>query len=327
MKRALVIRVGGIGDALMASSIFPGLVDQGYEVHVDTSPIGEEALRNDPHVRAFLVTPLGVVPKEKTLDHWRARSLGYQKVVNLMESCENALLTIPSQSAFYWDHEARHRLFNGSYLEYQHAVAGVPMPARQRFYPSEEEAKRAAEVCAGGPVVLYCLAGSHFHKIWPYAREYVSRLLDLSDARIVLSGGPRDKNMVAEIYTYLTGAGQDHARVIDGTKFALRDTLALATVADVVVGPETGVMHAAAFEANAKVLLLSHSSRQNLETGWRNTEFLEPSGLGCFPCHRLHLVDGFCNREVADGVAACAKMIGVGAVLGATMKALGASKA
>jgi hypothetical protein len=60
---------------------------------------------------------------------------------------------------------------------------------------------------------------------------------------------------------------------------------ALAQVADVVVGQETGLLNAVAMEPMRKVVLLSHSTHENLTKHWVNTEALT-GDVPCYPCHR-----------------------------------------
>jgi hypothetical protein len=73
----------------------------------------------------------------------------------------------------------------------------------------------------------------------------------------------------------------------------------------VVIGCETGVLNAVAFESNRKVVLLSHSSHENLTKHWRNCHALSPVGIGCYPCHRLHMTWEFCQQDTDTGAALC----------------------
>ena len=70
--------------------------------------------------------------------------------------------------------------------------------------------------------------------------------------------------------------------------------LHLAQACDLVVGPETGVLNAVGFETNAKLVFLSHSSKENLTKHWVNTYTVEPKNTPCYPCHKLHYGKGDC---------------------------------
>ena len=81
--------------------------------------------------------------------------------------------------------------------------------------------------------------------------------------------------------------------------------LALAQAMDCVVGPETGVLNAVGFEPMGKVVLLSHSSPENLTKHWVNTHVMQPF-TDCHPCHRLHHDRTFCREHEISGAAQCA---------------------
>ena len=49
MKTVCVVRYGGYGDSLMASSILPWLKENGYHVTFNTMPRGYVILKSAPH--------------------------------------------------------------------------------------------------------------------------------------------------------------------------------------------------------------------------------------------------------------------------------------
>jgi ADP-heptose:LPS heptosyltransferase len=102
----------------------------------------------------------------------------------------------------------------------------------------------------------------------------------------------------------------------------MRQSMAVALLSDVVVGPETGILHAVAAENTWKVILLSHSSPTNLTRDWPNTTAIlpDPTKAPCYPCHLLHYGTAFCPQE--NGFAACAASISVERVVTAVLHAL-----
>lgn len=56
---------------------------------------------------------------------------------------------------------------------------------------------------------------------------------------------------------------------------------------DLVVGCETGVLNAASCYDTDKIIMLSHSSDENLTKYWTNTTILTARNVACQPCHRL----------------------------------------
>jgi len=115
----------------------------------------------------------------------------------------------------------------------------------------------------------------------------VSTLLDDPswDGIVLLAGGPE-----AEPLTFTHPSG----RVISLVKRkTVREVAALTQYVNMVVGPETGLMNAAACYPTKKILLLSHSSATNIAKYWLNTTSLTPSTTtapcyGRNGCHQLH---------------------------------------
>ncbi len=62
-------------------------------------------------------------------------------------------------------------------------------------------------------------------------------------------------------------------------KYTIRESMALAEVSDVVVGAETGMLNSVAHRSMPKIVLLSHSSANNLTKHWVNTAAIEPHKL------------------------------------------------
>jgi hypothetical protein len=94
--------------------------------------------------------------------------------------------------------------------------------------------------------------------------------------------------------------------IIVGTEWPARIALAFALLADVVVATESLIANAVAMEPMLKVVLLSHSSNENLTKHWKNTAAIEPQNVACYPCHRVHGQHlGFCSKDTNTGAAAC----------------------
>ena len=95
-------------------------------------------------------------------------------------------------------------------------------------------------------------------------------------------------------------------------KFSIRESLVFMSVADMAIGPETGLMNAAAQLAYPKVVFLSHSSDENLTRDWVNVHPLASENTTCPgrgnnespACHQLHYQWEHCKKTEA-GVAQC----------------------
>lgn len=346
-KTACVVRYGGFGDMIQTAAILPALKREGFHVTVMTTPKGQDILRHDPHVDAWLIQDEDQVPNAWLADFWRVQARRFDRFVNLSESIEGTLLSIPGRANHTWPEATRRRLMGVSYNEWTAELAGVPFAPEGKFYPSIDEAAQCQRYLAhvkelvaaapkaqrnvaqsimglppkfkgvrGGslaqPVfnVMWCLAGSSVHKFYPHMDAVIARmLLEWPEAAIHLVG-----DHACQI---LEAGWENEPRVFrQSGEMNIRQTMTLAQACDLVVGPETGVLNAVAFENNAKVLLLSHSSFENLPKHWTNTIGIEPNRevAPCFPCHRLHYTRDYCPEHKETGASMCSVSITPGTV-------------
>jgi ADP-heptose:LPS heptosyltransferase/predicted SAM-dependent methyltransferase len=300
-RKACVVRYGGFGDMLQAAAIFPELKRQGYHLTVMTTPRGQSMLANDPHVDAFFIQDEDQVPNPQLMDFWDYQSRQFERWINLSESIEGNLLTIPGRANHLWPHVMRHKYLNHNYHEFTAEIAGLPFKPEGRFYPSEAEtAEVSALVDKSRFNIVYALSGSSQHKFYAGMDQVIACLLSgLPEVHLFLAGD--------EACRLLEQGWENEPRVsLLCGKQSIRQTLTLAQLADCVVGPETGVLNAVGFDPRvAKVCLLSHSSVENLTKHWRNAFPIEPVDTDCYPCHRLHYGMKFCREHLATGAAMC----------------------
>ena len=331
-KRALVIRLGAFGDAFVAASTFPGLKEQGYHLTVNGNLNTYEVLKHDPHVDEWFIQDKDFVPNEMLGPYWTGLGQRYDRIVNLSESVEGLLLTLPGRLNHSYSYEARRAIYDDvNYLEHTHNVAAVPHEfSNARFHATDDERRwaRAVRDRMNGPVIAWCVNGSSMHKVYPFVQVVGKWLLDKTPAHLVLYGDPGvGLQLQRAIIECLQRDGCDVSRVLGvADKWKIRQSLAFAQVVDCIVGPETGPMNAVAVEVVRKVLYLSHSTAANLTKHWRNTTVLIPD-VACHPCHQLHSTWEFCHRSAETGAAVCASSITPSAVFDAIMGAIGARKA
>ena len=302
-KTVCIVRYGGFGDMIQAANILPELKRQGYHVTFMTTPKGQEVLQHDPHIDAWFIQDTDQVPNWELPAFWSVVGKRFSRFINLCESVEGTLLAMPGRANHAWPQALRHEQMDRNYLEFTAKLAEVPYVSESKFYPTEEERSAAQARLGSGLNVLWALAGSSCHKFYPGQDAVIARiLLENEDCRVFLVGDPACKILEA-------GWENEHRVVCLSGELGIRDTLALAQQCNVVIGCETGVLNAVAFEANRKVCLLSHSSHENLTKHWENAIALAPAGLDCYPCHRLHHTREFCREDKETGAAMCMRMI------------------
>lgn len=303
-KTAIVVRYGGIGDMIQASSVLPQLNKQGYHVIFNTTPDGREVLKNDPNIDEFYLQDRDQVPNEELGPYWAALERSCDRFINFSESVEHSLLAVPNTTLHRWPKEARHKLTNVNYLEHMHTIAEMEYDFNPKFYPTDKEIKWALEERArigGDMVICISMSGSSVHKTWPHIDGLIARLLvTYKNCRIVLMGN--------EIGQVLEQGWEEEERVIKRSGiWKIRDCLTFVrNQADLVIGPETGVLNAVGMEEVAKVCFLSHSTKENLTKHWINAIAIEPpKSVKCYPCHQMQYSFEYCAKDEETGVALC----------------------
>lgn len=303
-KTCAIIRYGAWGDVIQMSSILPGLKKEGYHITLYTTDRALQAIEHEPLIDRFVVQAHEQVPNSWLGPFWAHLKKKYDRFINLSESVEASLLAMPDRTeSMWWSTAARHAHMNQNYVEFTHKIAEVPYEGcRMRFVetPKEREwAEGEAKKLKGAPLILWVISGSSVHKVWPYMDIVVGQLMKtFPEARVVTVGDERCK--------IIEDAWKNEPRVIRRSNvWSIRETMAFAKVCNLVMGPETGVLSAVAMEPMPKVLMLSHSSPENLPRDWVNTHVLHSKETPCWPCHKMIYNWDQCNKFEKTGVAHC----------------------
>lgn len=338
-KTAAVVRYGAQGDNIQASSILPWLKEQGYHVtFYCQAGLGHEAIKHDPNIDRFVVQGRNDVPNQFLGEFLAYTRKKYDKFINLCEATEYTLLAVPGTSPYDWPNEARRIQMDKNYSEWVHTVAGVPGPYQAKFHSTLDERAWAQKQKAnfGKRNILWSLAGSSGHKVWPHIDAIMARvLLTYPDTHIVLVGDEYCK-ILEQGWCKFDEAKQGYVEVeprvhLRSGKWTIRQSMAFAEVADLIIGTETGLLNAAGSMDTPKIITLSHSSPEMLTKHWKNTITLQqPEGVGCakHPCRQLHGGNGYdpwmdCPQEKETGTALCQYHIGPDQAWGAVMAVLG----
>jgi ADP-heptose:LPS heptosyltransferase/predicted SAM-dependent methyltransferase len=330
-KTVCVVRYGAFGDLMQSSSVWARLKMQGYHVTLFSSLPGAAVVEHDPHIDSLVLFDKDQVPNADLASFWGWQKKKFDKWVNLSESIEGSLLAMPGRTLHFFPPAVRHRLTNFNYVELQHEIAEVPYELNGRFYPTKEErvwATSTRKKMGGSKIVVWSLAGSSVHKTWAGLDNILACIMvDFPDARVVLTGGPECK--------ILEAGWENEPRIVKTSgEWTIRQTLSFLDHADLVIGPETGVLNAAACLPARKICFLSHSTVENLTRDWTNTVSLWSKNTQCQgrgnsvapACHVLHYGWEHCSRDHETGTAQCQKDIPVQEVWEHVAEALRESK-
>ena len=125
----------------------------------------------------------------------------------------------------------------------------------------------------------------------------------------LLSGQTKDETnslKLSDILTQIKKIAGGNRIICRSGSMSIRETLAFIPHADLVIGPETGVLNAAAMLPVPKIVFLSHSSEKNLTRDWRNCTAFPSQGCPDSPCHRMHYSHDYCPQDEDTLASLCA---------------------
>ena len=304
-KEALVIRYGAIGDALWATPVVRKLKQEGYYVVYNCTPYSAQVLKNNPNIDEFLLQEKDYIPNPDLGNYWETIGESFDKVINLSQSVERKLLKVQGSKEYKWSHRKRIKECDVNYQDATMAAAGYPeckgeLP--ELFFGDMEEslARTMRKNNKDKFLIIWALSGSSFHKIYPWA-AYVAGELNQNhdDIRIVTVG---------DYFCKLLEWHMNNTKNCSGY-WTIRQSMIMTKYADLVIGPETGILNAASCFDTPKIIFLSHSSEENLTKYWKNCRVMKPKNCSCYPCHRLIYTDS-CPKGPKTGEATkCAESI------------------
>lgn len=211
------------------------------------------------------------------------------RLINVMESLKRDKPELNEESAFFNTIRGFRKVVGDqNYYDNHLKKAGYSDTGMngELFFSEAEElmAQGFRDKYPGRFIVLWSLSGSSYHKRYPYFQQVAQELVVRNSDILLISVGDPECALIerAESNRYLPRSG----------KWRLRTTLAMTKYADLVVGPETGILNAAGCFDTPKITFLSHSSHDNLCKYWKNDFCLAPDekDVFCHPCHTLHYV-------------------------------------
>jgi heptosyltransferase-2 len=309
--RVLVVQTAFIGDVVFSSALVEALADRFAEVDVCITPRAHDVVLAMPRASAAQV--FDKRGQDKGLGGlWRTarrlRDRRYDVAVLPHRSPRSATLAllagIPRRigfagalgSPFYTERVAAPA---GTFLQREAALArAAGAEARpMRLVARPEWVGAAADRLEGATAVVSLCVGSEWEtKIWP-AQQFADLADRLAERGMspVLLGGQRE-TVLAEAIQARAGT-----RCIDTTGNPVGEALAILARSKLVVGGDTGLVHAARALGVPTVVLFGPSSAAVHEIGSRQRAV--SLGLECSPCsahgqHQCPLGHHRCMRDL-----------------------------
>ena len=313
-KEAIVIRYGALGDSLWVTPVLSNLKRDDYYVVMNCTEYAAQALRENPNIDEFIIHEEGTDVPYKELDaYWQYIGRSFEKVINLTKSIEGSLVKCEGDPEYNWPHEKRHAECNVNFQDRTMELAGYPEDKGRlpelHFSDTEEHLARVlAEQYKDNFLIVWALTGSAYHKTYPWW-EYVAAEIvrNCKEVRIITVGDERSR--------VLEGTHSAHPHIVNKSGvLTVRQSFLLTKYADLVIGPDTGVLNAASCFDTPKIIFMSANSEENLTKYWNNCTALIPEDCECHPCHRL-IYENSCPKGKYAGAPVCMENIKPEAVL------------
>jgi len=279
--KALVIRLGAYGDMIILTPVIRKLKEEGFYVILNTGKRGKEVFENNPNVDEYIEhdekMAIEDLPK-----HWEKlkEEIKPDKFINFSESLECNVALHPFQPQYKYTKKERFDLCNRNYYDETEKWAGLEgcqkLPELY-FTPSEiQEAKQ--HIKYGKFNILWQLSGSGKQKVYPWTDYVMGEVLkNYKDIHFITTGDEKCQMLESVEDPDITNlSGRVSARI----------AMCLTGLVQLVISPDTGILHAAGCYQTSKVGLLGHTTRENITKYFQNDYSLEAE-CACAPCMRL----------------------------------------
>jgi len=317
-KTCLISRYGALGDVIQSTVILPVIKQDGYKITFNTTPRLADVLKYNPYIDEFLLQEEGSILDTDLDGYWETISKDYDKFVNLHGVVEGGLLKVEGSEEYFWPDKKRREKCNKNYFDALLERAGyLNIKGRlPELYFSDDEEKYANLFRLkffDKFLVIWALAGSSFHKVYPWTEHTAVEFMRRHKDAIIITVGDEMCKMLE----------WTHPQTINKAGiWDIRQSFIMTKYVDLVIGPETGVLNAAGCFDTPKICLLTHSSKQNLTKYWKNDYSIQ-SPVECSPCHRLIYSkdgSGVCQQSIKTNSPICMERIQPETIINKTEK-------
>lgn len=311
MKKALVIRLGAYGDMIIATPALKKIKELGYYVILNTGKRGTDVFKNNPNVDEYIFYD-DEQPPDSLDDYWKGlrERVNPDLYINFSESLECNVAIHPIQPAYNYTKRERIALADRNYYDATETwlqekaelkdgrLPQLDLQKLPELFFAEEEVKAAQDCLKPGKYnILWQLSGSGKQKVYPWADFVIGEVLkNYENVHFITTGDERCQmleSITDEEITNLSG------------RISVRTAFCLTSMVNLVVSPDTGVLHASGCYETPKIGILGHTTRENITKYFKNDYSVEAQ-CDCAPCMRLiYDIDLQCPIELVTHAAWC----------------------
>ncbi len=311
--KLLLIAYRAYGDFIYSSPVLPYLFDK-YDVYLETNCKGDDLFHDDPRFKQKAVFVFEQYPANEFSSRCEERFKLIRKQINpdveinLNGTLEVACIARREQPEYHYPVGDRRVVFgSNAFYDAVFRRCGMetpnPLNLEGLYFPEEIAtwAKQWREKHAGKFIVFVPIHGSSIHKVFRNWRNVVQRILDqYDDAFVYLIGDNKEK---------VSDFKHERVRGLFHPDLPFKQTVLMTKYADLVIGPETGIMVAAGMWGTPKIMVTSASSVWQVAQYTRN-DFSFQAPVACSPCHLSVFDINDCQNVIeykAERIPACVK--------------------
>ncbi len=323
--KILLWRTGAFGDVLITTPLIRHLHSQGHQIFYVTGDRGFEVLKNNPHVFKLLKNDESV-KNENLGDHiqWLKEKNRCERVIDLNESIECALSQHPRSANYKLPKRERISRFNRNFYEYCFEHAGEAYPSfpldsdgqariinsdtlkvfnPELFFDQSElnEAKKYLKSDCFN--VLIGLAGSGNNKAYPWIMDLCNSIgKNYPNVHIITVG-----DLKCQILEDIETPDLSNVTKLSG-KISMRTSMALTGLVNLVIAPDTGIIHAAGCYDTPKICLLGHNTIECITKHFINDYSIQADKklAPCAPClYMIYDMKQQCPLSVTTNSSIC----------------------
>ncbi len=301
--RVHIIRLGAFGDSLVITPVLRELKAQGHYVILESSDRGKAVFKNNPYIDEFIYYPKDSKKVEELAPYWNEQKKKFKadKQLNFSETLEVALALHPRSPRYNYSKTERYMLCNKNYYEYSMKFAGLEGTdfKPQLFFDKTELLDCKQYIRSNKFNILVCMSGSGKQKAYPYTEILFGSILNEIPNSHIITVGDMSCKLLESFASNITNLSGD----VD-----IRTSMALTNMVDLVISPDTGILHASGCYGTPKIGLLGHTTKENITKHFENDYSIEanPALCECSPCFRLiYDMKVQCPRDSETGGAYC----------------------
>lgn len=247
-----------------------------------------QVLKNNPHVSKLIEQPTDSVKTELLGDHidWLKRKHHCDRVIDFSESIEVSLSQHPRSPEYKLPKAERFRRFNRNFYEYSFEWAKEPWTKDilkpELFFEDSELREASKHLKPGAFNILVGMSGSGTNKVWPWTEALCGTIAkEIPDAHMITVGDLRCQLIEPQIEGRVTNLSGN---------ISMRQSMALTSLVDLVISPDTGLLHASGCYNTPKIGLLGHNTIECITKHFTNDYSVEADSRKseCAPC--LYLI-------------------------------------